>query len=203
MNIPVSLLDDLEHHGWAMSDDILPPGLAHRLLTEGQQRKQQGLFHPATIGRTSTHQHNSTIRGDTICWIDEPSHYPDSAEFLHWASLLRDALNQHFYLGLRHLECHFACYDSGTGYAQHIDQHKNTGFRKISMVLYLNPDWHALNGGELCIYAPDNPNTETQRILPKMGRLALFRSDTIPHAVLSSNKTRWSLTGWFRNDDSF
>ncbi|TCV02750.1 SM-20-related protein [Paracandidimonas soli] len=203
VHIPDRLLEDLEHDGWTMSDDIIPAGLAHRLLSEGRQRWQQGQFHAATIGRTSTQQHNAAIRGDTICWIDEPSPYPDSAEFLQCAALLRQTLNRHFFLGLRHLECHFARYEPGAGYARHIDQHKNTGFRKISMVLYLNQDWQPGDGGELCIYDPDEPDREVRRIIPKMGRIALFRSDTIPHAVLPSGKTRWSLTGWFRNDTPF
>ncbi|MGZ5280210.1 MAG: hypothetical protein ACXWC9_09720 [Pseudobdellovibrionaceae bacterium] len=28
--------------------------------------------------------------------------------------------------------------------------------------------------------------------------MVLFRSDTVPHAVMKSLKERWSLTGWFR-----
>ena len=201
MHIPDRLLEDLEHYGWIMSDDIIPAELAHRLLSEGLQRWQAGQFHAATIGRSTTQQHNTAIRGDTICWIDEPSPYPASAEFLERTGVLQQTLNRHFFLGLRHLECHFARYEPGAGYAQHIDQHRNTGFRKISMVFYLNPDWQPGNGGELCIYHPDDPEKEIGRILPQMGRLALFRSDTIPHAVLPSSKNRWSLTGWFRNDD--
>ena len=203
MHIPDKLLEDLEHKGWTMSDDIVSVALAHRLLAEGEQRRQQNQFHAATIGRASSQQHNTAIRGDTICWIDDPSPYPESAELLQRTTLLRDTLNRYFYLGLRHLECHFARYEPGAGYACHIDQHKNTGFRKISMVLYLNPDWQPGDGGELSIYSPDDPDTEIQRVLPKMGRLVLFRSDTIPHAVQPCTKTRWSLTGWFRNDDPF
>ena len=203
MHITDRLFEELEHYGWTVSDDIVPADLAHRLLSEGQQRWQQGQFHEATIGRSTSQHHNTAIRGDTICWIDEPSPYPDSAEFLQLTSQLRQALNQHFFLGLRHLECHFARYESGAGYAQHIDQHRNTGFRKISMVFYLNPDWQPDDGGELCIYDANDPTQEIQRILPKMGRLALFRSDTVLHAVLPCSKTRWSLTGWFRNDDPF
>src|SRR5690606_35047010 len=136
------------------------------------------------------------IRGDSICWIKERVPRSATADFLQWADLLRHHLNQHFFLGLRRQECHFARYAPGAGYAPHIDQHRNTGFRKLSLVLYLNPDWQAGHGGELCIYDPADPNTEIQRIAPRMGRLALFRSDTVLHAVLPCRTTRWSLTGW-------
>lgn len=201
MLISDRLLNDLEHHGWSTSDDLIPVGLAHRLLAEGRQRWRQGQFHEATIGRSTSQQHNPAIRGDNICWIRERMPHTASADFLAWADLLRQTLNQYFFLGLRRQECHFARYAPGAGYAQHIDQHKNTGFRKLSLVLYLNPDWQPGHGGELCIYDPANPNTEIQRIAPLMGRLALFRSDTVLHAVLPCQTTRWSLTGWFRNDD--
>lgn len=201
MPIPDSLLHDLEHQGWTVSDDIIPAELAHHLLAEGQQRWEAGQFHEARVGDAQAPQRDTRIRGDAIQWLADHDPAPACAQFLHWSTELQTALNRHFFLGLKRLECHFARYGSGAGYATHVDQHQGTSHRKISMVLYLNPDWQAGDGGELCIYDPDAPATEIARVAPAMGRIALFRSDTIPHAVLPCTRTRWSLTGWFRNDD--
>lgn len=199
--IPDRLLHDLEHQGWTVSDDIIPAELAHRLLTEGKHRWETGLFHPARIGRSLMQQRNTDIRGDTICWLEDTDPHPACIDFQHWFSELQTLLNRYFFLGLKRLECHYARYGSGAGYARHIDQHRDTSYRKISMVLYLNDSWQAGDGGELCIYDPASPDTEIARIAPLMGRLALFRADTIPHAVLPCQRARWSLTGWFRTDD--
>lgn len=199
--IPDRLLHDLEHQGWTVSDDIIPAELAHRLLAEGHHRWEEGFFHAAQIGRSLSQQRIAGIRGDTICWLDDTDPHPASIDFRLWFTALQSTLNRYFYLGLKRLECHYARYDSGAGYARHIDQHRDTSDRKISMVLYLNESWQTGDGGELCIYDPATPEREIARIPPLMGRLALFRSDTIPHAVLPCARTRWSLTGWFRTDD--
>jgi len=196
-----TLLDLLETQGWAMSDDIIPPELTHRLRTEGMQRWQQGEFHAARIGRQQQEGRHPEIRGDTICWLDHDNRQPASSEFLAWTDELRMLLNRHFYLGLRHLEMHYARYDSGMGYARHMDQHRGMPYRMITILLYLNPDWQPGDGGELRLFEADNPEREFHRLEPLAGRLLLFRSDLIPHEVLPCTQPRWSLTGWFRTDD--
>ncbi len=196
------LLLDLETQGWAVSDDIFPPDLAHRLRAESEQRWQLGHFHDARIGLRQSQARNTAIRGDAICWLETDDPYPGSRAFQAWAAHLLHALNRHFFAGIRRLECHYARYGSGAGYARHIDQHVGSPHRKLSLVLYLNPDWTAADGGELAIHDPDNPDIETARVLPMLGRLVMFRSDITAHAVLPGKRARWSLTGWFRTDDA-
>ncbi len=194
------LFESLEEKGWAFSDDIMPKELADALLSECQKSWQDGLFRGAQIGRGQSKNLDSEIRGDSILWLNYEQTESAGSHFLQWAAELRRELNQRYYLGLNSAEFHFARYPAGTGYHKHIDQHRGTLARKISLVLYLNPQWGAEDGGELCIYDPRNESLEVQRILPKGGRLLLFRSDLIPHAVLPCFQTRWSLTGWFRTD---
>ena len=81
-----------------------------------------------------------------------------------------------------------------------MDQHRDQPHRKLSLVLYLNPQWDTAGQGELCLYDPQDGNRELARILPQPGRLVLFRSDLFPHEVLPCTQARWSLTGWFRTD---
>ncbi|MBS1969773.1 MAG: 2OG-Fe(II) oxygenase [Bdellovibrionales bacterium] len=195
-----TLLESLEEKGWAFSDDIMPKELAEELLFECQKSWHDGLFREAQIGRGQSKNLDSEIRGDSILWLNSEQKDSASSRFLQWAAELRRELNQRYYLGLNSEEFHFARYPAGKGYQKHIDQHRGTLARKISLVLYLNPQWGTEDGGELCIYDPQNESLEVQRILPKGGRLVLFRSDLIPHAVLPCFQTRWSLTGWFRTD---
>lgn len=196
------LLLELETQGWAVSDDIFPPDLAHRLRAESEQRWLQGDFHDARIGRLQSQERNTAIRGDAICWMEADDPHTGSRAFQAWAEHLRRELNRHFFAGLRRLECHYARYGSGAGYARHIDQHVGSSHRKLSLVLYLNHEWAPTDGGELVIHNPENPDIETLRVLPVLARLAIFRSDIVPHTVLPGQRTRWSITGWFRTDDA-
>ncbi|MCB5362560.1 2OG-Fe(II) oxygenase [Pusillimonas sp. CC-YST705] len=184
-----------------MSDDILPAALAQGLRQEAQRRWESGLFRTATVGPTLAKRQDTDIRGDSICWLQAHDVQADITAFHDWAVRTQGLLNREFFIGLRWLECHFARYGSGAGYTRHVDQHVASSARKISLVLYLNPDWQQGDGGELCIYHPESPDTEQVRIAPRMGRLMLFRSDLIPHAVLPCSSARWSLTGWFRSDE--
>ncbi len=224
------LFQSLEERGWAVSDRIVPPSLAQALRNHAHQLWQQGFFKPASIGRQAKLASDPDIRGDAICWMDDDSPPPPCAEFLAWADGLRQELNRHFFLSLRGQEFHFARYEPGRGYARHMDQHGGTSARKVSLVLYLNDDWQAEDGGELCLYGPETGDGERgrkapapagddlrpgsgpplkagptlqARILPESGRLALFLSDRVPHEVLPARRVRWSLTGWFRDDAGY
>ncbi|MCX5590800.1 2OG-Fe(II) oxygenase [Alcaligenes endophyticus] len=200
MNFLDKSLDELAQQGWSIADNLLPSSLSLALLQQAQQRWQNQCFHAAAIGREKKQHLNKKIRGDSICWLQPNDCDPTSQQFLAWAQDIQEALNQAFFLGLRRFECHFARYAPGAGYAKHIDQHQHTGFRKISMVLYLNPAWQADLGGELVIYDPESSDEIIANVIPEMGRLVLFRSDSVPHAVLPCHAVRWSLAGWFRND---
>lgn len=184
-----------------MSDDMLPAALAQGLRQEAQRRWEGGGFRPATVGPALAKRRDLDIRGDNICWLNAHDAQADIAAFHTWSARVQQSLNHEFFIGLKWLECHFARYGSGAGYTRHVDQHVASSARKISLVLYLNPEWQTGDGGELCIYDPQNTDDEIARIAPRMGRLMLFRSDLIPHAVLPCSSARWSLTGWFRSDD--
>lgn len=198
-----AILTALETQGWFVSDELLAPSLVAALLEEGQQRWDLGQFHDARIGRKQHLALAADIRGDSILWLDTEDNYPATQEVFRFTDLMQQAFNRYFFLGLKHVELHYARYASGTGYKRHIDQHHDTAFRKITIVIYLNFDWTSDDGGELVIYDPLNPHQALQRILPLAGRVVIFRSELFEHEVLPSKKTRWSVTGWFRDDESF
>ncbi len=195
-----ALFRQLAEQGFTMMDGQLPADLIDDLYKEGLQAWQSGAFDEARVGPAQQLRRVPAIRGDSIHWIDAGRGMAAQKRFLEWSEDLRQALNEYFYLGLQRSEFHYARYGSGQGYARHMDQHRGQPHRRITLILYLTPDRQPGDGGELCLYHPEAPEREWQRIAPERGRLVLFRSELLPHAVLPAHRPRWSLTGWFRND---
>ncbi len=185
-----------EQH-WAVADGLLAPGLHDGLYLDCRQEWDAGRFREARIGPQHNTELRPDIRGDSICWLAPEQAGPASADFLLWADTLRQDINRLFYAGANSAEFHFARYAARRGYKKHLDQHQYGGHRRISLVLYLNRQWADTDGGELCLYSPDDPSLEIKRILPRAGRLVVFRSDLVQHEVLPCAQPRWSLTGWF------
>lgn len=195
-----ALFRDLSEQGFSITDGMLPSDLVAALYDEGLRDWQTGRFEEARVGSLDRLRRVTAIRGDTIRWLDHRHDSTAQNRFLDWSDTLRQALNAHFYLGLQRSEFHFARYAPEQGYARHMDQHRGQPHRRITLILYLTPDRRPDDGGELCLYHPDDPEREWMRIAPERGRLVVFRSELLPHAVLPARRPRWSLTGWFRND---
>lgn len=188
----------LNQQGIVLTDTAMPASWHTELLKLAQQNWQDNLFTPGEIGRDKDGL-KPQIRGDYIHWVSHDS--PISKHpFFDWMAQFRQVLNNDYNMGLRSQEFHFARYDGGMGYKKHIDQHRGTDHRKVSIVYYLNQNWDMGNGGEICFYEPRNPDNEILRAAPLGGRLAIFVSGVIPHEVLPSKAPRWSLTGWLRTD---
>ncbi len=195
-----ALFRDLSEQGFSVMDGLLPPALITDLYEEGLQDWHSGRFEQARVGTPQKLRRVTNIRGDFIRWLDHRDGRTAQNRFLDWSETLRHALNESFYLGLQRSEFHFARYAAGQGYARHMDQHRGQPHRRITLILYLTPDRQPDDGGELCLFRSDEPDVEWMRIAPERGRLVVFRSELLPHAVLSAHKPRWSVTGWFRND---
>ena len=105
----------------------------------------------------------------------------------------------------------------GSVYPLHIDNPQGLSVgdtRKLTCILYLNPDYQEGDGGELRIYhhieTDTTGNDAFVDVTPEGGRIVLFWSDEIPHEVLptapdadSSNDAldRWALTVWIPTDN--
>jgi SM-20-related protein len=194
-----TLLDEIDEQGWAVSDTLFPVELARALQAEALERWEQGQFHVAGVGRGKEHTLQTDMRGDSVYWLEERTTTPATEQFQHWCDNLQQVLNRHFFIGLKHREMHFARYEPGSRYVRHVDQHRHTPHRKISFVLYLNEGWREQDGGQLCLYDPQEGEHEVKRVAPLFARMVVFRSD-IYHEVLLCHQIRWSLTGWFRTD---
>jgi len=113
----------------------------------------------------------------------------------------REGMNLRLFLGLFDYECHYAYYDAGAFYKKHVDAFRGSNTRILSTVLYLNPDWTPDDGGELVMYTPDGQSV-IDTIAPRFDRLVVFLSEEFPHEVLPTKVSRYSLTGWFRKNNS-
>ncbi len=197
------LFDTLAREHWVVADGLIDSALHEGLYQNCLQEWNADGFHEARIGHQHSSSLKSDIRGDSICWLTPGHEGSASNEFLRWSDALRQDLNRIFFAGLSSTEFHFARYPEGRGYKKHLDQHRAQPHRRISLVLYLNRQWADADGGQLCIYSPEDAGREISRILPQPGRLVIFRSDLIHHEVLPCAQTRWSLTGWFRTDRDY
>ncbi|WP_226876533.1 2OG-Fe(II) oxygenase [Microbulbifer hainanensis] len=162
-------------------------------------------FKRAGIGREEDHQLNRFVRSDRIFWLDDAN--PAVSSYLNWMETLRQGLNRRLFLGLFDYECHYAYYERGTFYKKHLDAFKGGTNRVVSTVLYLTPNWQPRDGGELAVYPPESPDAATAadplfKVAPRFGQMVIFLSEEFPHEVLTVNRPRYSVTGWFRVNGS-
>ncbi|WP_297577172.1 2OG-Fe(II) oxygenase [uncultured Deefgea sp.] len=150
-------------------------------------------FVAAGVGRAAAQQVRQDIRGDAVLWVEN-----DDPAMLQANQRMRDlqqTLNRELYLGLDELEWHFACYPAGSFYQRHLDQHRHQDSRVVTVVQYLNQNWHEDDGGQLRIYLDDE---QTLDVTPYGGTLVVFLSNRFEHEVLPARRERRSLTGWYR-----
>lgn len=189
------LLNDLQTKGWSIQDDFFSQAFTEKLMEEAESIRNATMLQ-AGIGRKQDHQVALDARRDYIQWIDPIN--ATRKTFLDEMEALRVVLNRQFFLGLFDYEAHFARYEKGAFYEKHLDAFKGKSNRVLSTVLYLNDDWQEGDGGELVVYDEHNPDVEIGRFFPKKGRLAVFLSENFYHEVKVAQRTRHSIAGWFR-----
>lgn len=184
------ILDDLDQHGFAIIDDAYPTEYIHQLIEECTSNLNR--FREAAIQNGVI----SKIRSDHILWLH--SELQISNQHVQTLFRLGEELNRAFYLGIRDVEAHFACYNAGEFYALHRDNPQGKNGRMISTVYYLHQDWQDDWGGELHL---QDKNDIWHVLQPKPNRIALFQSDLL-HEVLEAKHQRLSITAWLRSDST-
>ncbi|HEY3643830.1 MAG TPA: 2OG-Fe(II) oxygenase [Gammaproteobacteria bacterium] len=190
-----ALVQGLSEQDWVCCPGFLPQAHVSALRREAEALRGAGRFHPAGIGHVA--ERRSDIRGDDIHWVEQQAPLARALQQQQLAEL-KDAINARLYLGLHDFEGHYAAYPSGGGYARHVDRFRGDSRRVLSVVLYLNDAWDPEDGGDLCLYAGEAAAEPVARISPHGGTLICFLSEHVPHEVLPTRRTRWSLSGWFR-----
>jgi SM-20-related protein len=181
--------------GWWSGDGIVDAPLLDRLRSSLTSHVAAGRLAPAAVGRGALRRIDASVRGDSTRWLDGAE--APERELFEALARLRLGLNHALYLGLVHVEAHYALYAPGTGYVRHMDTFVDSPERTISFVLFLNEGWSDVDGGELVLYRKDSSD-ELARVVPTCGRLVMFVSGEIPHAVRPGARPRMSIAGWFR-----
>lgn len=81
----------------------------------------------------------------------------------------------------------------------HFDSDPSIDSRRLTAILYLNPDWSKEDGGALKLYpcTPSKPSASPVIVSPKNNRLVLFGSQTMAHRVLPFfGPARYCATLW-------
>lgn len=197
-NLCEHITAELTDVGWSVTEQFLPPPQIAALADELQSRWDDGAFRAAGVGVGEQLHIRPDIRRDRVHWLEETAQ--TAAEQPYFAALesLRRAINQHLYMGLFSFEGHMTVYPPGSFYRKHLDQFQGVGYRKVSTILYLNPDWQPEDGGQLRLYIDDSGEGEYRDVLPLSGTLVTFLSDRFYHEVLPTQRERMSITGWFK-----
>jgi len=192
-NLYTNITDALIKDGYIIIQDALDKKLSIELLN---YIKTQNNLKKAGISNSTYLHIDTTRRKDKTQWLDEDNSI--QTQFLTFTQGLQNHLNRSLYLGLSYYEAHFALYEKGDFYEKHLDSFQNYKNRVITTVYYLNDNWKIEDGGELIIY--DKEGEEKAKVIPKANTLVVFMSEEFPHEVLSTNKERYSIAGWFRVD---
>ena len=193
------IAQDLRTHGYSIQERALPDNLVDALLCDMNGLAADQLK-PAGVGRAQQHVANASIRRDAISWIETTE--GAQGQWLAFTSQLQKHLNRSLLLGLFSFESHFAHYAPGAFYKTHVDAFKGQANRVLSVVLYLNPQWGAGDGGEMVLYSETEPRTVLRTISPHAGILVVFLSEDFPHEVLPAQRDRYSIAGWYRVNTS-
>ncbi|MEB6668095.1 2OG-Fe(II) oxygenase [Acinetobacter vivianii] len=184
------ILDDLNEFGFALIDDVYANEYVQSLVHECTSHLAE--FRAAGVQNGVV----SHIRSDHILWID--GQLPIAQQHIKALEEFSQALNQAFYLGIKEVEAHFACYNAGEFYALHRDNPQQKNDRMISTVFYVHESWQEDWGGQLRL---QDKNGQWHIIQPSPNRLAIFQSDLL-HEVLRSKQQRLSITAWLRSGGS-
>ena len=179
-----------------IADNFLSPELAARLKENLTALYGQQQLHAAGTSNEAIAVQNKMVRSDKIYWLDRKHNNQSENAFFDLMDNFVTHLNASCYTGITGYEFHYTLYEEGSFYVKHKDQFRNNDSRQYSMIMYLNENWKAADGGELCIY----PGDGEQRISPENGKGVFFKSSELAHEVLRTNKPRMSVTGWLKKD---
>ena len=192
--LAVHLADHLAADGYIVAAGYFDPALCQALAVEALALATDPSAIDAGIGRGAQHTAAPEIRRARICWLDGTT--AAQRKFLAEAEALRTLLNRTLFLGLHTFEAQLALTPTGGFYGRHVDSFQGARNRVVSLVAYLNDDWHGSDGGALRLW-PIATQTAID-VAPEAGTLVLMMSEVVPHEVLLNARPRASIAGWFR-----
>ncbi|HQW55951.1 MAG TPA: 2OG-Fe(II) oxygenase [Saprospiraceae bacterium] len=191
------LIQGLIDDEYGCENDFFPLETIAGLRSNLATLNASGNMKSAGIGNKMNFQNNKLIRGDKVNWINDQTSNTHEAVYLRKIWRFINHMNKTCFTSISTFESHYTNFEIGSFYKRHLDQFKSEKGRKFSIVLYLNHDWKAEDGGTLSLYPTKGDQRE---ISPLEGRIVFFRSDEMEHEVYPSfTRERNSIAGWLKN----
>lgn len=187
----IQWMDKLALNDFVIVDDFISNELFTIIMDFFHEKEKGDQLKKAGIGSSGEFKVNASIRGDFIYWLEKDRDKKLDPFFGLMEELIQ-SLKRFCFLSLSGSEFHIAKYPKGSHYDRHLDQFNERSNRQITVLIYLNEHWKNGDGGELKIYKDGGEIL----VEPIARRLLLFKSDIIEHEVLTTNVSRYSLTGW-------
>ncbi|MFN0050422.1 MAG: 2OG-Fe(II) oxygenase [Cytophagales bacterium] len=178
-----------------VADHFLSQNLANQLKINLERLFDNKLLIKAGTGNAEKPVYDTTIRGDSIYWLDKKHENKYENEFFTLIEDFIKYLNISCYAGITDYEFHYSLYEIGSFYKKHLDQFQDNQKRQYSMISYLNEKWEEKDGGELLIYQLNS----NKKIAPNSCKTVFFKSNELAHEVLLTNERRMSVTGWLKS----
>ncbi|MEW5739712.1 MAG: 2OG-Fe(II) oxygenase [Myxococcota bacterium] len=192
MSLNASEVEALGERGYFLRDGFLGAELAAATRAQAIELGQAGVLQPAGIRRGGDRRLDRDIRGDRITWLSQDdARGPLKDVWARFEELMR-AVNEGAWLGLRSFDLQLAHYAPGTHYDRHRDAFPGDDNRRLTAIVYLNPEWRPEHGGQLRLFTPEPVDVE-----PRADRLVVFLSERLEHEVLTSRADRYAATAWF------
>ena len=188
------LIESFIRNKIGISDNFLDEILANHLKGNLLDLVANNQLKAAGIGNGHHPNKDSTVRNDSIYWLDRKNKNQHQNSFFDLIDDFVKYLNINCYTSITDYEIHYSLYEDGSFYRKHIDQFQNNPKRQFSKISYLNADWLEADGGQLLIHSEGRQ----QKIDPVQGKMVFFKSDEMEHEVLVTHKRRMSVTGWLK-----
>jgi SM-20-related protein len=190
--------------GYAHFENLISPDTVAGLVALLAEKAADQELKRAGVGKYAALELRPEIRSDSIFWLDRSDPSPVIKQWLDAMETIIDHFRRALFLPLHSYEGHLARYPEGGFYKPHLDQHRVSPTRQVSIIVYLNDHWNEGDGGELRIFTDPHLgiNGPSIDIAPRAGSVVVFRSADFWHEVLPAIVPRRSLTGWFRGRES-
>ncbi|KAF9091095.1 hypothetical protein BGX29_006621 [Mortierella sp. GBA35] len=204
--------NELFHQGYTILDNVLPLETiqavrqwATEMFKTGQMDKASGKHDEA-----EDPFREGNARGDYTIWVSPGSKFleksPELKKCVDWFSgRLHEDLARVVHLHGQ-AEYQLAYYPPDSShYERHrdsfpTDDREDVDQRRVTAIVYFNPDWKKGNGGELRIFDKGMGDEEEKEvdIAPMAARCVVFLSGVMDHAVMPAFEERIALTSWYR-----
>eukprot|EP00605_Chrysophyceae_sp_TOSAG23-4_P002357 GSChrysophyteH1.ASY1.ANO1.2605.1 assembled CDS len=200
----------MDEHGWAVCDNFIRPDVVRRVRIEAglfEEHYEQSEIWVGKNADVGTLLSVPSVRGDKVIWMSKARAPMRKFAALKEAIKACDNLVDEMKLVCEPMSKIYSRSDAmlanypggGSRFARHIDNTTNDG-RRITMLIYLNPEWDAETDQGALRLTPQDKD-EGIDVYPECGRLAMFYSADMPHEVMPTFGDRHAITVWYYDSE--